>query len=106
PLRLELESLLALERWLHRYGGHLVPVHNGHQPFEDPRVAATLCNFVPAWVGAYGGLNVIHDLAIFAGEYIISKNDNARWGMWYGEDEDWSRLTGVFGPPCVFGLRH
>lgn len=106
-LRLEPEALLTLERWLYRYGGHLVPAHSGQVALSnDPRIASAFFNYEPAWVGQYHGLNIINDIAIFAGEYIISKNDDAHWGMWYGDGEKRDRQTGVFGHPCIFGLRH
>jgi hypothetical protein len=106
-LSFEPETLPTLERWLYRYGGHLVPARGSHVTLGgDPRVASALFNFQPAWVGPYHGLNVVNDIAIFAGEYIISKTSDARWGMWYGDGEKRDRQTGVFGHPCIFGLRH
>jgi len=84
-LRFEPETLLTLERWLYRYGGHLVPARSGQVALSnDPRIASALFNYEPTWVGQYHGLNIINDIAIFAGEYIVSKNDDARWGMWHG----------------------
>jgi hypothetical protein len=107
PLRLEPEALPPLERWLDRYGGHLIPARGSHLNFGgDPAVTSALCNRGPAWAGEYHGLNIINDIAIFAGEYIISKNNEARWGMWYGDGEKRDRQTGVFGHLCIFGLRH
>jgi hypothetical protein len=107
PLRLEPETLPLLNRWLDRYGGHLIPAHGDHLGFQgDPTVTAALCNRGPAWADAYHGLNIINDIAIFAGEYIVSKNNEAHWGMWHGDGEKRDRQTGVFGHPCIFGLRH
>ena len=106
-LRFEPEALLTLERWLYRYGGHLVPARGGQVTLgNDPRTASALFKYEPAWVGQYHGLNIINDLAIFAGEYIISQNADARWGMWYGDGDKRDRQTGVFGHPSIFGLRH
>jgi hypothetical protein len=101
------EALPMLERWLDRYGGHLVPASGPRpSPWGDPRVASALCTHEPAWAGGYRGLNVINDIAIFAGDYIVSQNRDARWGMWYGEGEKRDRQTGWSGHPCIFGLRH
>lgn len=106
-LRYEPDALLTLERWLYRYGGHLVPAGGGQvTPRGAPRMASALFNYEPAWVGRYHGLNVINDIAIFAGEYIIANSDDARWGMWYGDGDERDRQTGVFGHPCIFGMRH
>ena len=106
PLRLEPEAVLAVERWLYRYGGHLLPTRRSHVRLGDSRLASPLFNYEPAWVGPYRGLNIINDLAIFAGEYIISRTDDAHWGVWYGDGEKRVRQTGAFGHPCIFGLRH
>jgi len=106
-LRFEPEALLTLERWIYRYGGHLLPARRSRvAPGGARRLASVLFSYEPAWVGQYHGLNVINDLAIFAGEYIISGNDDARWGMWYGDDGKRNPQTRVSGHPCIFGLRH
>ena len=106
-LRFDPETLLTLERWLYRYGGHLLPAGAARAATgRDARIASALFNYEPAWVGQYHGLNVINDLAIFAGEYIFAKNADARWGIWYGDGDKRDRQSGVFGHPCIFGLRH
>jgi len=106
-LRFDPDALLTLERWLYRYGGHLLPARSGRGATDDnARNASALFSYEPAWVGPYHGLNVINDVAIFAGEYIISANDGARWGMWYGDNDERDRQAGVFGQPCILGLRH
>ncbi|MGK3796867.1 hypothetical protein, partial [Enterococcus faecium] len=73
-LRLEADALPALGRWLYRYGGHLDP--------GGAEVLSALSHYDPAWVGEYRGLNVINDIAIFAGDYIVAKNQNTRWNAW------------------------
>jgi hypothetical protein len=106
-LRFAPDVLLTLERWLYRYGGHLLPARGRRGPTsDDARIASALFNYEPAWVGPYHGLNVIHDIAIFAGEYIIAANDGAHWGMWHGDGGERDRQAGGFGQPCIFGLRH
>jgi hypothetical protein len=97
-LRLEVAALPALGRWLYRYGGHLYP--------EGAEVLSALGHYDPAWVGEYRGLNVINDIAIFAGDYIVSKNKNARWDAWYGDGKKYSYELMGFGQPCLFGLKH
>ena len=97
-LRLEPPALPALGRWLYRYGGHLVP--------DGGDVISALARYEPAWVGEYHGLNIVNDVAIFAGDYIVSKNKGARWDVWYGDGTKLSNEMDGFGMPCIFGLNH
>jgi hypothetical protein len=97
-LRLEADALPALGRWLYRYGRHLDP--------GGAEVISARNYYEPAWVGEYHGLNVMNDIAIFAGDYIVSKNENAHWGAWYGDGKRFSFEMMGFGQPCIFGLKH
>lgn len=96
-LQLSAEVLPALDRWLHRYGGHLLPRKAG--------AIDVLMDYEPAWVGEYLGLNIVHDLAIFAGDYIVSKNKDVRWDAHYGNGTKRDYEEMGFGQPCLFGLR-
>jgi hypothetical protein len=100
------EAIPPLARWIDRYGGHLVPAAAATRITAPPEVSSSLCCGEPGWVGDHRGLNVINDIAIFAGEYIISRQKGGHWAMWYGDGEKRDRDTGVFGHPCIFGLRH
>jgi hypothetical protein len=97
-LRLEADALPALGRWLYRYGRHLHP--------GGAEVISARNYYDPAWVGEYRGLNVMNDFAIFAGDYIVTKNKNARWDAWYGDGKRYSYEMMGFGQPCIFGLKH
>jgi hypothetical protein len=97
-LRLEADALPALGRWLYRYGRHLYP--------GGAEVNSALYHYDPAWVGEYHGLNVMNDIAIFAGDYIVSENEDARWDAWYGDGKKYSYEMMAFGQPCIFGLKH
>lgn len=97
-LRLAQEALPALDRWLYRYGGHLIP--------SGGEVISALADYEPAWVGNYHGLNIVNDIAIFAGDYIISRNRDARWDVWYGDGTKYDYEKEGFGQPCLFGLCH
>ena len=48
----------------------------------------------------------MNDVAIFAGDYIVSKNKGARWDVWYGDGTKLSNEMDGFGMPCIFGLNH
>jgi hypothetical protein len=97
-VRLDAEALPALDRWLYRYGRHLHP--------GGAEVISAVSHYDPAWVGVYHGLNVMNDIAIFAGDYIVSKNNNARWDAWYGDGKKFTFEMGGFGQPCILGLKH
>jgi hypothetical protein len=90
------ESLRALDRWLFRYGGHLIP--NGGE------VIAAMQDYEPAWVGEYQGVNIVHDISIFAGDYIVSKNHDVSWDVFYGDGRkrDYEKIG--FGQACLIGL--
>jgi hypothetical protein len=97
-LRLEADALPPLGRWLYRYGGHLDP--------GGAEAISALSHYDPAWVGEYCGLNVVNDIAIFAGDYIVSKNKDTRWDAWYGDGKKYTFEMEGFGQPCIFGLKH
>lgn len=97
-LRLAPETLPALDRWLYRYGGHLLP--------SGGEVIGALRDYEPAWARDYHGLNIVNDIAIFAGDYIVSNNKNVRWDVWYGNGTRRDYEHEGFGQPCLFGLRH
>jgi hypothetical protein len=97
-LPLERDALPALDGWLYRYGGHLIP--------SGGEVIGALADYEPAWDGVFRGLNIINDISIFAGDYIISKNKDVRWDVWYGDGTKRDYEKQGFGQPCLFGLRH
>lgn len=96
-LRLDPDALPALDSWLYRYSGHLLP--------EIVGSVDAIYGYDPAWNGKWHGLNIINDIAIFAGDYVVSRNKNAHWGAWYGENPASDYEKDGFGQPCIFGLR-
>lgn len=62
-----------------------------------------LGHYNPPWTGAYHGLNVMNDLAIFAGDYIVSRNKFTRWDAWFGDGTRYTYEMMGFGQPCIFG---
>ena len=97
-LRFDRSDLLGLDAWLYRYSGQLIPA--------DGVFSLALHDYEPIWSGTYHGLNVIHDVSIFAGEYIISKNKNVRSDVWYGDGTKRDYDNPGFGQPCLIGLTH
>jgi hypothetical protein len=94
-LRLERDVLLAVDKWLYRYGAHLVPRWEALEALLDHE---------PEWERDYLGLNVVNDVAIFAGDYVISKNQHVRWDVYYGDGTKYDYEELGFGLPCLFGL--
>ncbi len=97
-LRLTREALPALDLWLHRHGGHLIP------SLDD--VITAMQDYEPAWSHEYHGLNIIHDISIFAGDYVISKNSNVNWDVYYGDGTKRDYEEMGFGQAGLVGLPH
>lgn len=97
-LQFSSEGLAALDGWLLRYGGHLLVKYGD--------VIWALEHYDPAWNGIYAGMNIVNDVGIFAGEYVVRRNKNARWGLWVGDGTSRSREMVGYHHPCIFGLEH
>jgi hypothetical protein len=95
PASLDDAGLRCINEWVHRYGGHLVArdTASSHETFVS---------FSPSWTEANLPLNVIWDLAIYAGEYITSANPSHRWGLDLGAEHRISRQDFGYLRPCLF----
>lgn len=102
-LRLERDSIQALDDWLYRYGGHLLP--RELEPRQGSVITA-MHDHEPQWFGPFRGLNLVNDIAIFVGDYLISKDSAVSWDINYGNGRprDYERIG--FGHPCLVGLWH
>jgi hypothetical protein len=80
------DGLLALNAWINTYGGGLI----GDQ-FNKAMVFAT---YQPAWVGEYAGYNVMIDIGIFVGEYLIAKRPKLHWEIYRGDPDEDGALVG------------
>ena len=69
-------GLLALNAWVKHYGGGLID--------DDPFQATTFDSYSPIWTREYAGYNVMIDIGIFLGEYLISKRPHLRWQFHLG----------------------
>ncbi|QGM97486.1 hypothetical protein [Methylocystis parvus] len=95
-VRLEREALPPLDVWLLRYGGYFVPqVQDIIYAFEY---------YDSAWTGDLAGLNIVHDVSVFAGEYIVRHNHNARWGLFVGDGIRGARDMMGYYHPCLFRI--
>ncbi|QGM97487.1 hypothetical protein [Methylocystis parvus] len=95
-LELTPEGLPLLDAWLLRYGGYLIP------PGGDAIDA--LERYDPPWTSAFAGMNIVHDVSVFAGEYIIRHNPNARWGLFVGDGIRGARDMMGYYHPCLFRI--
>jgi hypothetical protein len=80
------DGLLAVNEWVNAYGGGLIGDH-----FNEATIFAT---YRPAWVGEYAGYNVMIDLGIFLGEYLIAKRPQLHWEIYRGHPDEDGELTG------------
>lgn len=96
PLRLAPEGLPSLDAWLLRYGGHLVP--RGGDAID------ALEAYVPPWTGVFVGMNIVHDVSVFAGDYIVKFNHHARWGLFVGDGNPAARDMMGYYHACLFDI--
>ncbi|MDH6259750.1 hypothetical protein [Bradyrhizobium sp. BR13661] len=80
------DGLLALNGWINRYGGGLID--------DATNIQTIFETYQPAWRGKYAGYNVMVDIGIFIGEYLITKRPQLRWEIYRGHLNDDSELTG------------
>lgn len=82
------DGLVALNKWVNAYGGGLIG-----DEFKRMTIFAT---YAPAWVGAYAGYNVMIDIGIFVGEYLIAKRPRLHWDIFRGYPGRGGKLTGLY----------
>ncbi len=70
------DGVRAVSRWVDDYGGGLIG-----DEFDTMTIFAT---YQPRWEGDYVGYNVMIDIGIFLGEYLISKRPRLRWEIYRG----------------------
>jgi hypothetical protein len=75
-LTFEPKSAEWLDRWEQKYGAFLVA-----DAAEEFKV---FTSYQPPWVGKYASYNVMFDIGIYVGEYVIAKRPNIHWAMYEG----------------------
>jgi hypothetical protein len=80
--------------WVHRNGGLLMTA----DIYMSNKIYSS---FTSSWTENYRGLNVIWDLAIYAGDWIIQKNASCSWGLDIGDEDRASRTMMGYLRPCV-----
>jgi hypothetical protein len=79
-------GLLTVSTWINDYGGGLI----GDQ-FGSATIFAT---YQPSWAGAYAGYNVMVDIGIFLGEYLIGRRSHLHWEIYRGHPNEYGELAG------------
>ena len=79
-------GLLALNEWGNAYGGGLIG--------DFPNMSTIFAIYHPAWRGEYGGYNVMVDIGILIGEYLIAKRPQLHWEIYRGHPDEDGELTG------------
>jgi hypothetical protein len=80
------DGVLALYGWANDYGGGLIG--------DETYTAIIFDSYQPLWVGEYAGYNVMVDIAILLGEYLISKRPQLHWKIYRGHPDEEGKLTG------------
>jgi hypothetical protein len=90
-------GLRKLSEWVDRYGGALIGDEADRQLIFE--------NYQPRWEGRYAGYNVMIDLGIFLGEYLIKKCPKLFWEIDRGIDIEPSSYEPTdFRKPCLGGM--
>lgn len=58
-------------------------------------MAMTFASYQPPWTREYVGYNVVVDIAIFVGEYLIAKRPQLHWEIYRGYPSEEGKLTGI-----------
>jgi hypothetical protein len=100
-LRIEVDldgdGLRKVSRWVDDYGGGLIP--------DEPNSQTIFANYRPRWENEHAGYNVIIDIGIFLGEYLIAKRPRLFWEIYRGHElEPESVNSSDYLKPCLGGM--
>lgn len=92
------DGIVAVSDWADNYAGGLIR-EDGRVPLE---VWAT---YAPIWAEAHAGFNVMIDIGIFLGEYLIAKRPHLGWEIYRGHEiEPTTFDSDQFMKPCLGGF--
>ena len=92
------DGIAAVSDWADNYAGGLIR-DDGRVPLD---VWAT---YAPIWEDAYAGFNVMTDIGIFLGEYLIAKRPRLGWEIYRGHEiEPTTFESAQFMKPCLGGF--
>jgi hypothetical protein len=91
------ESAGRLNRWEQRYGAFLVDGRS--------KSYSVFTSYQPRWVGKYASYNVMFDIGIYVGEYVIAKRPHIRWEMDKGHEIEPASFRSIgYQRPCLAGF--
>jgi hypothetical protein len=92
------DGVRAVGQWVDDYGGGLIG--------DEPHTMSIFADYRPRWEGDYAGYNVMIDIGIFLGEYLISKRPRLHWAIYQGQQDKpsccevpWYRRPNIEGFP-------
>jgi hypothetical protein len=89
----------SVNRWVDRFGGGLIG--------DQTNRASIFSGYEPRWEGPFAGYNVMVDLGIFMGEYIILRRPRLRWELDQGDPgKPASSQHKGYRRPCLAGFPH
>jgi hypothetical protein len=87
-------SKVSLDAWLAKFGAFLYVREKG----------SSYASRHPAWEGPRLGLNVIHDLAAFLGDFAIQESPTLSWEMYSDVPSGMQARTEHFQKPAIHGF--
>jgi hypothetical protein len=94
PVEFSESAKSSLDAWLARYGAFLYVREKG----------SSYLSRIPAWEGRRLGLNVIHDLAVFLGDFAIHESPHLYWEMHVDVASGLRNQTEDFQKPVIAGF--
>jgi hypothetical protein len=92
------DGLMAVSDWADEYGGGLIPA-------DSNAALSTWATYEPIWNDANAGFNVMIDIGIFHGEYLITKRPQLRWEIYRGREIEPATFESIqFMKPCLGGF--
>jgi hypothetical protein len=92
------DGITAVSHWADEYAGGLVR-NDSHIHLE------VWSSYVPIWREAYAGFNVMIDIGIFIGEYLIAKHPRLAWEIYRGHEFEPATFESTnFMKPCIGGF--
>jgi hypothetical protein len=74
------DGLRKVSQWVDEYGGGLIA--------DEPNCQTIFASYQPRWEREHAGYNVIIDLGIFLGEYLITKRPRLFWEIYRGHERE------------------
>ena len=71
-------GVLAVNRWVNDFGGGVCG--------DEPDRYEIFATYEPTWTGELAGFNLMIDLGIFMGEYVIWRRPKVQWAIYRGHE--------------------